>query len=121
MPDRSRLPNRRPCVTERIEVGQSVYEVSIGFDSDGWPKEIFLTGAKIGTDMAAILADTSVAVSVALQQASRRSDGDVRLACSRSARWATSAPGFSDRCGARCGGAVRTGGELIAAAARRLG
>jgi len=51
MPDRARLPNRRPCVTERIEVGQSVYEASIGFDHD----------------MAAILADTSVAVSVALQ------------------------------------------------------
>jgi hypothetical protein len=67
MPDRARLPNRRPCVTERIVVGQSVYEASIGFDGEGEPKEIFLSGAKVGTDMAAILADTSVAVSVALQ------------------------------------------------------
>jgi hypothetical protein len=55
MPDRARLPNRRPCVTERIVVGQSVYEASIGFDGEGRPKEIFLSGAKVGTDMAAIL------------------------------------------------------------------
>src|SRR5947209_6178419 len=67
IPNRTRLPNRRPCVTERIEVGQSIFEASVGFDANGWPKEVFLTGAKVGTDMAAILADTSVAVSVALQ------------------------------------------------------
>lgn len=61
------LPNRRECFTETIIVGNGVYDASIGFDAQGNPKEIFLSGAKSGTDMAAILADTAILVSIALQ------------------------------------------------------
>lgn len=69
---RRRLPQRRPAVTETIQFmrgdGNLVsYEASVGFDELGRPKEIFLFGAKQGTDMAAVLADTAVALSVALQ------------------------------------------------------
>ena len=71
-PQRRRLPNRREAVTETIEFaagdGRVVrYEATIGFDELGQPREIFLFGAKAGTDMAAVLADTAVALSVALQ------------------------------------------------------
>jgi hypothetical protein len=71
-PKRKRLPNRRMAVSETIEFvrsdgGLASYEATIGFDDQGRPKEIFLFGAKAGSDMALALADTAVALSVALQ------------------------------------------------------
>ena len=76
IPCRKRLPNRRPAVTEQITFMRSdgnlaVYDATIGFDGEGRPKELFLTGARAGSDMAAALADTAVAVSVALQHGVR--------------------------------------------------
>ncbi len=42
--------------------------VMAGFDpEDGRPREVFLARAKDGTDMAAILDDASLAISIALQ------------------------------------------------------
>jgi hypothetical protein len=72
MTRRRRLPNRRKALTESIEFiagnGRLArYDATIGFDELGRPKEIFLAGAKDGSDMAAALADTAVAISVALQ------------------------------------------------------
>lgn len=69
---RIRLPNRRQCVTQEIEVARiggmaASYLATIGIDSEGKPREIFLTGAKTGTEMASILSDAAVALSVALQ------------------------------------------------------
>lgn len=67
-PRRKRLPHRREAFVHTIEVGGQRYEAAVGFDPlTGEPREIFLSGARDGTDMAAILADTSVVVSVALQ------------------------------------------------------
>ncbi len=67
-PTRTRLPNRRPLITETLVVGNQAIEASVGFDpATGQPRELFLTGAKDGTDLAAILDDASVALSVALQ------------------------------------------------------
>ena len=40
---------------------------TIGFDETGRPVEVFLSGAKDGSGMAAILDDASVVISVALQ------------------------------------------------------
>lgn len=69
---RRRLPDRRLAVTETIafvmgngEVAE--YRATVGFDELGRPREVFLFGAKDGSDMAAALADTAVALSVALQ------------------------------------------------------
>ena len=64
---RTRLPNRRPLITETLFVGGQAIEASVGFDADGQPRELFLSGAKDGTDLAAILDDASVVLSVALQ------------------------------------------------------
>jgi len=71
-PRRRHLPDRREAVTETVSFaagdGRVVrYEATIGLDELGRPKEVFLGGAKAGTDMAAVLADTAVALSVALQ------------------------------------------------------
>ncbi len=67
-PSRARLPNRRPALTQDIEVGGHRFTATIGFDpATGRPKEVFLSGAKDGTDLAAILDDASVILSVALQ------------------------------------------------------
>jgi hypothetical protein len=64
---RERLPNRRPSLTEDIGVGDRVYSATIGFDRFCRPKEIFLAGAREGSDMQAVLDDTAIVVSLALQ------------------------------------------------------
>ena len=66
-PYRRRLPNRRPAVTRDLAIGNMLLTVTIGFDETGQPAEIFLSGAKDGSGMAAILDDASVVISVALQ------------------------------------------------------
>ena len=67
-PERRRLPNRRPSLTQALTVGNLRFHASIGFDpADGQPREVFLAGAKDGTEMAAILDDASVVISMALQ------------------------------------------------------
>jgi hypothetical protein len=67
-PARRRLPNRRMAVTEEITAadGRSIV-ATVGFDAAGRPAELFLSGAKDGTDMAAIYDDVAVTISVALQ------------------------------------------------------
>ncbi len=66
-PRRSRLPNRRSALTQDIAVCGHRFTATIGFDEHDRPKEVFLSGAKDGTDLAAILNDASVVLSVALQ------------------------------------------------------
>ena len=67
-PHRRRLPGRRPSETRTLHAGNLTFAATVGFDPvDGRPREVFLTGAKDGTDMAAILDDASVVISVALQ------------------------------------------------------
>ncbi len=67
-PHRCRLPSRRPSETRTIDGGNHTFTATVGFDpADGRPREVFLAGAKDGTDMAAILDDASVVISVALQ------------------------------------------------------
>jgi ribonucleoside-diphosphate reductase alpha chain len=67
MPDRRRLPNRRNAVTEALVIGNISIVATIGFDAAGRPAEIFLSGAKDGSGLAAILDDASVVISIALQ------------------------------------------------------
>jgi hypothetical protein len=66
-PHRRRLPNRRNAVTETIVIGNVTLTASIGFDETGRPAEVFLSGAKDGSGLAAILDDASVVISIALQ------------------------------------------------------
>ena len=65
---RRRLPNRRPSETRILTVGNHTFTATIGFDpEDGRPREVFLDGAKSGGELAAILGDAAVIISIALQ------------------------------------------------------
>ena len=66
-PHRRRLSNRRNAVTEAIVIGNMTLTATIGFDETGRPTEVFLSGARDGSGMAAILDDASVVISIALQ------------------------------------------------------
>jgi hypothetical protein len=67
IPYRRRLPNRRRCETTDVDIGGQRLTATVRFDLDRHPAELFLSGAKDGSGLAAILADASVAISVALQ------------------------------------------------------
>ena len=65
---RDRLPNRRPNESETLEVNGKKFEACVGFDPEsGWPREVFLTGAKEGSHDAAIQSDVATIISVAIQ------------------------------------------------------
>jgi hypothetical protein len=66
-PERHRLPNRRPAETQELALGGQTLTATVGFDETGRPAEVFLSGAKDGSGMAAILNDAAVLVSIALQ------------------------------------------------------
>ncbi len=66
------LPPRRATETTSLRLTRNdgaeiAYDGSVGLDRLGYPKEIFLSGAKDGSDMASLLADVSIVLSVALQ------------------------------------------------------
>ena len=67
-PVRRRLPNRRPSETRTIDAGNHRFEVTIGLDpADDRPLEVFVDGTKNGGELALILNDVAVLVSIALQ------------------------------------------------------
>jgi len=61
------LPQRRHCETETIRWADKLWEFSVGFFPDGSPAEIFVNGAKVGSEREALARDACVAVSIALQ------------------------------------------------------
>ncbi len=68
MPERQRLPNRRPAVTETLVVEGQHVEVTVGFASEnGAVREVFLATGKTGSMLDSLLADAAVSISVALQ------------------------------------------------------
>jgi|GEM_PF-2914490 len=79
---RIRLSNRRECFTETIKIGGREYDAAVGFNEQGEPKEIFLSGAKSGSDMDGNLAGAAIAVSKTLQlglRAAQLTDPDSSL------------------------------------------
>jgi hypothetical protein len=58
---------RRPAETQDLPVNGLCLSATIGFDQEGRPAEVFLSGAKDGSTMAAILDDVSVIIPVAVQ------------------------------------------------------
>ncbi len=68
LPERQRLPNRRPSHFETLAVDGQVITACVGFDpTTGQPREVFLNGGKEGSQFDAILADAATIISVALQ------------------------------------------------------
>lgn len=111
-PNRTRLPNRRPAETVELEVDGQLLIATVGFDAQGRPAEIFLSGAKDGSALAAILADAAVVISVALQH------GVPAAALSKSSGRAPTSPRFSPKPGKTPSGADGTArpASVIAAA-----
>ena len=67
MTERQRLPTRRPNKTVDVVHDGRAYAVTLGFEpTTGEVREIFTQG-KVGSDMDAILADTSILLSILLQ------------------------------------------------------
>ena len=65
---RTRLPNRRPNETVELMFNDTRYAVTVGFYLDtGRIGEVFTHGAKVGSNMDAILDDACVALSMLLQ------------------------------------------------------
>jgi hypothetical protein len=52
---RRRLPNRRCTETTEIEVGGHRLAATVGFDEAGRPGELFLSGTKDGSGLAAAM------------------------------------------------------------------
>lgn len=69
---RTKLPNRRPSETRKVPFELATGKVqnliiTVGFDEDGLPKEVFCADFKAGSDLHALVMDTCVLVSRALQ------------------------------------------------------
>ncbi len=70
MKDRTDLPARRPCMTDRIEAGGIAAHATIGFDpATGEARELFLRprSGRVGSDVDFLVDDIAVVISVALQ------------------------------------------------------
>jgi len=64
------LPNRRRSETFELEHGKqaTTYRVTVGFAPDeAQPSEIFITGAKTGSDFEAVARDGAIILSIMLQ------------------------------------------------------
>jgi len=65
---RQRLPDRRPNVTSVLAYEGRAYSVTLGFDVlNHCVGEVFTHGAKVGSNMDAILDDACIAISLLLQ------------------------------------------------------
>jgi len=61
------LPGRRPCETFELKHGSHPpFKVSVGYDK-GEPMEVFVTGAKVGSETEAIARDGAILLSLAIQ------------------------------------------------------
>lgn len=68
MSNRAILPQRRNNETSVIWFNNTRYTVTVGYYSDfATPGEVFINGAKTGTDMDFITRDGSIVLSLALQ------------------------------------------------------
>ncbi len=67
MTERQRLPNRRPCSTLVFRHNGSRYNLTIGFYNDGEIGETFIDGPRIGSEMAHLVHDAAVLISIAVQ------------------------------------------------------
>jgi hypothetical protein len=65
---RERLPNRRPSITATLEWRNSPLRVSVGFNHDGKPLEIFARASKPDSDLDCDVDDIAVALSRLLQR-----------------------------------------------------
>ena len=61
------LPFRRHNETIDLVFGAQKFSVTIGFRRDGTPGEVFAYGARVGSDLHAMLSDSCIVMSLLLQ------------------------------------------------------
>jgi hypothetical protein len=66
-PPRQALPARRRSVTDCITWRGQAFTVCVGFDAAGRAREVFGDGQREGSDLAALIDDACILISVALQ------------------------------------------------------
>jgi hypothetical protein len=64
---RAILPARRESETFNLNRGGTRFAVTVSYYAPGRPAEVFITGAKAGSDVEAIARDGAVLLSIALQ------------------------------------------------------
>ena len=64
---RERLPNRRHAVVLDLDYRGNRHHLAVGLYDDGRPGEVFISGARTGSDVDGLLADLGVLISRALQ------------------------------------------------------
>ena len=64
---RTRLPARRPNLTDSFAWGGVRFTVTAGFDERGAIREVFADGVKVGSDTEGLLDDACILVSLLLQ------------------------------------------------------
>jgi ribonucleoside-diphosphate reductase alpha chain len=67
MNGRERLPDRRGCQTFNLRIGAAEFSVTVGLYAGGQVGEVFVAGAKVGSDMDAVTRDAAILLSLALQ------------------------------------------------------
>jgi hypothetical protein len=67
MSGRERLPNRRRAITETLDWNGLQLYLTLGLAPDGRPLELFVSGAKVGSDRDCLLEDAAVITSRLLQ------------------------------------------------------
>jgi len=64
---RERLPNRRHADVLDLDYRGNRHHLAVGLYDDGRPGEVFISGARTGSDVDGLLADLGVLISRALQ------------------------------------------------------
>lgn len=64
---RRRLPDRRRATTFDLWHQQKRYEITLGYYPDGSVGEVFVAGAKSGSDLDAMTRDAAILTSILLQ------------------------------------------------------
>src|SRR5262245_55708310 len=67
MSTRRALPQRRAAETFEVKHGKHTVAVSVGYYSDGTLGELFVSGAKCGSELDATMRDAAVLLSIAIQ------------------------------------------------------
>jgi len=65
--DRKTLPQRRLAETFDLRHGNATFQITSGYFPDGRLGEVFIAGAKVGSDLEAVARDGAVLLSLALQ------------------------------------------------------
>jgi len=66
-PMRTKLADRRGCETLDVRHGTQHFHVTVGFYDNRHVGEVFISGAKVGSELEAIARDGAILISLALQ------------------------------------------------------